>query len=38
MNLQIKTHMRKICFRKSAANPKQELMEELGGATNSNEI
>lgn len=28
-----------ICCRKSAKNPKQELvMEELGGATNSNEI
>ena len=37
MNLQIKTHVRKICFRKGAENPKQELMEELGGATNNNE-
>lgn len=38
MNLQFKIHTRKIFFRNSVENPKQELMEELGGATNSNEI
>lgn len=30
--------MRKIFFRNSVDNPKQKLMEEWGGATNSNEI
>lgn len=35
----IQTPHEEICCRKSAENPKQELMmEELGGATNSNEI
>ncbi|ELK08030.1 neuropeptide FF receptor 2 [Pteropus alecto] len=35
----IQTPHEEICLRKSAENPKQEVMiEELGGATNSNEI
>ncbi|XP_023386619.1 neuropeptide FF receptor 2 [Pteropus vampyrus] len=35
----IQTPHEEICFRKSAENPKQEFMiEELGGATNNNEI